>query len=607
MGRYRFFGDVVSLESWQTIQEQCADAFGMEVHTLGPGGEDLCPPSRLSRYRALLNSTPQGREQIPDGRLDVVRRTGRHGEVLVEETSTGRLRFSVPLFFRGEYLATITGGGHLARPMSASHVEDLAARAAVNAEELRRAVAELRVGDKQTYHASGQVIASLLVQVVAAVEHRHEAELQARRVQVLAHVGQVVTDSLDLPRVMEVVVDAIGQVMEVKACLVGLVDDDGVLRNRASRGLGRDFLALELTAGEGLAGAVLASGRPLNIADMPSDPRSVRPDLDRREGLHAMLAVPLRDGDVVLGVISVFRGNEERFDADDQQVLLNFADYTAAAVRNAQLYGRMRQAYRELGVATRRLQDVQEQLFHSARLAEVGRLAGGAAHEMKNTLGGIIGAAATVRDQLADMKPEDVRELVAAIAEEGWRLRDTIESVRSYAKPKHYGVGRHPLLTVVEETVRLLQFDSKYAGLTIDCRVGANLEFVGDRDRFKQVLLNLLRNAADAVRGLEDREPRVEVEAETDDAGVLVRVIDNGVGIPPEQLERIWEPFYTTKGQAGTGLGLDLVRQMIQAQGGEIGVASTVGQGTVFTIRLPGGSAAEAAQAADSESETKPS
>jgi signal transduction histidine kinase/ligand-binding sensor protein len=593
VGRYSFFGDVVAREDWMAIQEQLADAFRMEVHTLGPAGEDLCPPSNLTLFRQLLNDAPDTSRHIPDGRLDVVRRTGERGEVLVEETATGRLRFSVPILFRDEHLATVSGGGQVSRPMSGEQVRALARQAGVDEDQLLAAVAELEIGDKDTCYAAGRVIASLLFQLVSAVEHRTEAELQARRLKVLARVGQVVTDSLDLGRVLEAVVSAIPQVMEVKACLVALMDDDGVLRTRAGHGLSDEFMGIELEPGQGLAGTVLSTGQLLNVPDMPADPRSVYRELDEREGLRSLLSAPLRDGDAVIGVVSVFHGEPTRFGADEEQLLLNFADYTAAAVRNAQLYGRMRQAYRELGMATRRVQEAQAQVLRTDRLAEVGRLAGGAAHEMRNSLGGIIGAASVVRDRLSEMSEEDVREMVAAIADEGWRLQSSLEAVRAYAKPQHYGVGRHPLAEAVAESVRLLKFDGKFTRLPIEVRIDPDLEFLGDRDRFKQVLLNLLRNAGEAVAEVADRAPRVVVEAETEtetaETGpqVVLRVMDNGCGIPEDKLERIWEPFYTTKGQAGTGLGLDLVRQMIQAQGGEIAVASVVDRGTVFTVRLP--------------------
>ncbi len=107
----------------------------------------------------------------------------------------------------------------------------------------------------------------------------------------------------------------------------------------------------------------------------------------------------------------------------------------------------------------------------------------------------------------------------------------------------------------------------------------------GCRDQLKQVFLNLLKNAAEATAS---PEGQVEVTASQEESHVLIRIRDNGCGIPEEYLPRIWEPFFTTKGQAGTGLGLDLCRQIVEAHGGTLTVESRVGQGTTFTVRLPG-------------------
>ncbi|MBI5830902.1 MAG: GAF domain-containing protein [Armatimonadetes bacterium] len=589
MGQYTFFGDVVGRADWEAIQDQLALALRMEVHTLGPDGADLCSPSRVSRFRQLLETSPAARRRIPDGRLDVVQRTGERGELLVEETGTGRLRFAVPIFFGGEHLATVSGGGRVVAPLSWDQIEALATASELPVTELAAAAAELEIGDRDTMYVAGELIASLLAQLVAAVAHRREAETLAQQVAAVARVGHIVTASLETGRVMEAVIDAIPEVMGADGCVIALVDDDGVLRTRAYRGVSPGYGRLEVRSGQGLTGTVLATGRALNVSDMNLDPRSTYRTHDVEEGLRGLLAVPLRDGEAVLGVLSVFRREAGLFAVSDEQLLLNFAEYTAAAVRNAQLFERMGRAYRELGRATRRLNEIQEQMLHADRLAEVGRLAGGAAHEMRNTLGGIIGAAATVRDHLDHMSEEDVRELVAAIAEEGWRLRDTLEEVRGYAKPRHLGGGTHPLRRAIDETVRLMQFDAAFARLTVSVICPDDIDFVGDRDGLKQVLLNLLRNAGDAVAEVPDREPVVSVEAESVTDGVVLRVTDNGVGIPADRLERIWEPFYTTKGKAGTGLGLDLVRQIVVGQGGEIGVASRPGEGTIFTLRLPGG------------------
>ncbi|NUQ00966.1 MAG: GAF domain-containing sensor histidine kinase, partial [Armatimonadetes bacterium] len=441
---------------------------------------------------------------------------------------------------------------------------------------------------RATCEAAGRLISSLLNQLTTALELRQQADMRARRLAILADVSHTVTESLDLLRVLDAVVQAVPRVMPAKAAAVALLDDDGhALRIRAGYGLSEEFMQVRFVPGKGLLGHVVVTGEVINAPDMLAEPRNAYAEHDRRAGLRALVAVPLRDGDRLIGVVAAFHDQPHSFTGGDQQVLEALANYAATAVRNARLYARVTQAYRELGVATRRLHDVQERLFHSDRLAMLGRLAGDTAHEMKNTLGGIIGAASTVRDQLEQLSDDDIRELVAAIAEEGWRLRDTIEAVRGYSKPGHYGGGAHSLAETIADAVRLLRFDHALMDLPFETTCPADLRFVGDRDRVKQVLINLLRNAVEALREVTNREPRIEVSGEAAGEMVRIKVSDNGVGIPAERIERIWEPFYTTKGVAGTGIGLDTVRQIVRAQGGEVEVTSEPGVGTTFTILLP--------------------
>lgn len=588
MSNHTFFGDVIARDAWEPIHSRLAIAMRMEIHVLGPDGADLCAPQGLTRFRDLLHASAAFEEQSLATRRELIARMAETGGVVLEETFTGRLRFALPIHYGGEHVATLTGGGVIEKPMPVSRINSLAAEFDIDRDELREAARTLTIASREECLAAASVIGALLSRITDAMQLRERARLRARRLKVLSEVGHIVVSSLDTLRILDTVVDVIPRILDVKAVVVALYDDRrDTLRIRASRGVSDEFLAVRFEPGRGLIGTVASTGRLLNVPDMLVDPRNAYVEHDRREGLRALLAAPLLDGDTVLGVIGGFAGQPHSFTGGDEQMLSSLADYTATALRNARLYEQLNRAYRELGMATRRLQDTQEQLFHSDRLATIGRLAGDAAHELKNTLGGIIGAASTVRDQYGELTEDEVRELLAAIAEEGWRLRDTIEAVRGYSKPSSGEVGQANLRQTIEESVRLLRFDRSLSRWPIEIECAADVEFQGDRDRIKQVLINLLRNAVEAFEGVTDREPWIRICGQAGDGWAVVRVEDNGVGIPSDRIARIWEPFYTTKGAAGTGLGLDNVRQIVRAQGGEIDVASEAGVGTVFTLRLP--------------------
>lgn len=588
MPRHSFFDDVIDRPVWERIQAQLATALRMEIHTLGPDGQDLCPPSGLTSFRRYLNESSALRKVVPSSRQWFIRRTDELREIVVDESMTYRLHFSVPILFDDEQIATVYGGGTVPEPMPPERVRRLAERFGLDETELARVAAELPVADRNVVLAAAQVIESLLARIIAAVEQKERAGRQARRFEMLAKVGHAVTATLDLLSVLDAVVAAIPEVMDSTAAVVALLDEqDHTLRVRVGWGVSDEYLKIQFGPGQGLFGYVAQTGQAVNVPDMALDPRNAHAEADAREGLRALLAVPLRDGDQVVGVVGAFHAEAHWFTPDDQWVLQTFADYAATAVRNARLYQEVRQAYRELGAANRLLSEAQDRLLQSDRLAQLGLVAGGAAHEMKNALGGIIGAAATVRDRLGELSDDDVRELLAGIAEECWRLKETVETVRQHAKPIHFGFGRHRLLDVITDAVRLLGFDPQLHQIPFQVECDGRIELVCDRDRLKQVLVNLLRNAAEAALTVPDRAPSITVRGAASDGEVKIDVADNGPGIPAELVQRIWDPFFSTKGESGTGLGLDTVRQIVERHGGTIAVTSRPGEGATFTITLP--------------------
>ena len=594
MARHTFLGDVIDPDDWQPIQDQLAAALRMELHLLGPDGNDLCQPSRLTSFRRYLNGSSALRQAVPSSRREFIRRSDETRELVVDRSMTYRLHFSVPILFADEHIATVYGGGTVPEPLSPQQLHELSGRFNLDLNELTAVAAELPVADEATVAAAAKVIQALLTRIVEAVEQSEHAALQAARMEALARVGQALTALLDLLRVLDAIVDAVPRVMDAKAAAVALVDQvDGTLRIRVGAGVGDDFLRMKFAPGQGLFGWVLEHGQPVSVPEMAADPRNAHAEIDAREGLRALLAVPLRHGSEILGVIGAFHGSPHHFTGEDERLLEMFADYAASAVYNARLFQDLSQANRELVQSNRLLHEAQDRLFHSEQLAQLGLVAGGAAHEMKNTLGGIIGAASVVRDKLGELSDDDVRELLAGIAEECWQLRDSIETIRQHAKPVHYGLGWHRVAEIVGDAVRLLRFDSKLMGVTFETDCPDQLELSADRDRLKTALVNLLRNAAEAAQGLDDRRPRVVVRAHESEGIVSIAIEDNGRGIPAAQQPQVWDAFFTTKGESGTGLGLETVRQVVLRHGGEITLTSEVGVGTTFTIHLPQAGALE--------------
>jgi signal transduction histidine kinase len=223
-----------------------------------------------------------------------------------------------------------------------------------------------------------------------------------------------------------------------------------------------------------------------------------------------------------------------------------------------------------------------------ARLAALGQMAAGLAHEVKNPLGAIKGAAQLLSEPGNGRTPDNTsQEFINIILEEVDRLDRVVCSVLSYGRPQKGEPGLVDVNAVIERTLRLLsserQSDAEYV-----THLGKDLPAVhGDAEQLHQVLLNLVRNAIQATQGR--GAVRIESRARLSERAsprVEIAVSDDGPGIPPEVRANLFVPFFTTR-HDGTGLGLAISERIIQEMGGRIEVFSQAGQGSTFTVRLP--------------------
>ena len=226
-------------------------------------------------------------------------------------------------------------------------------------------------------------------------------------------------------------------------------------------------------------------------------------------------------------------------------------------------------------------------LAHSERLASIGRLAAGVAHEIGNPVTGIACLAQTIRDEYPE--PE-LNRLACQIIEETGRTSRILQALMNFAHIGSPDARQQPrpvaVAACMEEARTLLELDRKSRNARIRIRCGPEVTAAGDPQRLVQVLLNLLTNARDAGGS----DPVILMEAAAAEGQVVLSVIDQGVGIPAAIRDRVFDPFFTTKQPgAGTGLGLSLAFSIVEDMGGDIDIISPVkdGGGTKVVIRLP--------------------
>ena len=229
------------------------------------------------------------------------------------------------------------------------------------------------------------------------------------------------------------------------------------------------------------------------------------------------------------------------------------------------------------------VRSLRREIARSQRLASVGRLAAGVAHEIRNPLSSIKGFATYFKERYPDA-PQDQKTADIMIAEVD-RLNRVVGQLLEFARPVPVSPKLTWLRELVEDSVRLIERKAKEKQITIKTLNSAKVaQAVLDPDRINQVLLNLYLNAIESMEP--GGELGVELSADEENHRIEIRVSDTGCGIPGEHLSRIFDPYFTTK-STGTGLGLAIAHNIMEAMGGKIISSSRPGKGTTFCITIP--------------------
>jgi two-component system, NtrC family, sensor kinase len=243
------------------------------------------------------------------------------------------------------------------------------------------------------------------------------------------------------------------------------------------------------------------------------------------------------------------------------------------------------QQLEDLRLANERITRAQAELVAADRLATVGRLAAGVAHEVGNPLSGILGYLSLLRDGAAGAG--ETREYIERIEAEVHRINGIVRGLLDLGRPTRPTLVAVEVRPLAESSVRLVAAGPDFQGVEVKVNVAPGLLALADAGPLSQVLINLLLNAAQAMGG--QGVLRLEGEAEPP-AGVRIDVLDTGPGIPAEARARLFEPFFTTKsGGKGTGLGLAISQSLVRAMGGTLEAGDAPGGGGRFSVRLPRG------------------
>lgn len=352
------------------------------------------------------------------------------------------------------------------------------------------------------------------------------------------------------------------------------------LENALSYNMGQDFAGVVLRRGEGLSGRVLDSGQAMAVSNYRTwDGRA--PAYDGYDW-DAAAAVPICWAGELLGVLGVVDKGARTFSETDMARLEQFAPLAAAALAHTRLVD-------DLHERMAQLQAAEAQLVHSARMAAVGQLAAGVAHEINNPLTPVLGLTELLlRDRALD---ERVRHELEIVVAEARRARDIVRSLLDFSRQGVLSLRPTDVNQLLRDTLLLLRTQLTDGQITVTECYALELPLLPiDVSRLKQVCLNLMTNAVHAM----PEGGQLTITTERAGDRVALRVSDTGCGIPAEIMPRVFDPFFSTKlvGK-GVGLGLAMSLGIVQDHGGSIELESegVPGKGTTATVWLPVGSA----------------
>jgi signal transduction histidine kinase len=289
---------------------------------------------------------------------------------------------------------------------------------------------------------------------------------------------------------------------------------------------------------------------------------------DTLSALGIEVCYPLISMNRLIGVIFLgAKENNKNFSKQELSLILSLMPQTGIALENAILYKEQRERFRRMSRAD--------------KLATIGELAAGAAHEIRNPL-------TAIKSSLQYLKPkrQDEKEnrLLDNALEETERIDEILSGLLSFSRPAGIKKEKGNLTETLEESLQLISFQLKKQKIKVSRDFPSSpLYLKGDKAQLKQVFLNLFLNSLQAMK--DGGELKIEVSL-SEGGRALVAITDTGEGIPEEKLDKIFDPFFTTK-KGGTGLGLSICYGIVQSHQGEIEVKSKVGQGTTALVKLP--------------------
>jgi len=434
----------------------------------------------------------------------------------------------------------------------------------------------------EAFSADDQELLEALAAQAARVIHNtwlyEQLRLKARLFESLASVSQTINSTLNLDDALNVITREACVLMQAKVCSLLLLDETREwLDLRASYGAGEAYLRKpRLAVEESFVGIVVRRKKPLQLENVQTSTRYQHVDVARREGLVALLSVPLLFAGQAIGAMSVYTGQPYSFSNEEIRILSALAELSAIAIEKARLY--------------ERVVDVEEQLRQNEKLSALGLLAAEVAHEIRNplTVMKMLYHSLQLEFPVGDPRAKDAR----IIDEKIEHLNKIVEQILDFARTTEPQLVPVNLSELIDELGLLVRHKLKHQNIQLVRKLHAKLPPVpGDAPQLEQAFLNLILNAAEAMQGggtlTISTRPIFPPEDGARPTHVVIDFKDTGPGMSDEQCRQAFRSVLRTTKARGTGLGLAIVGRVIETHRGEVKIKSRVGHGTTVSVLLP--------------------
>jgi two-component system sensor histidine kinase HydH len=397
-------------------------------------------------------------------------------------------------------------------------------------------------------------------------------------------------ETLDIDEILKLVLEGVTKHIGFDRARLYLVNEKrNVLECKMAVGVEGEKIkgiALPLDPEDSVVARSILEKQPFIIPDASRDPR-VNPILKEKLHLQSLVVIPLLAKEKALGAIAADHLEPgKNITGETLESVMTFAQQAGLAIHNAVMYQELKafsqQMEEKIQKTTADLRKTEAQLIRSEKLAALGQLAAGVAHEIRNPLTSINILIHSLRQNISsgESRSEDFK----VIEEEIHRINEIVDQFLRFAKPAPPHLERTEVTSIFEEILQLLRPQMEKLRISVQKDFRSVPLITIDNEQMKQVILNLLMNSIQAMP--EGGQFRLEGEVSKDGQWVEFSIRDSGVGIPPEDMDKLFNPFFSTK-EGGIGLGLSIAHRIIDQHHGKIEVTSNPNEGTIFTVYLP--------------------